>query len=210
MSPRSLLIALIAPALVSGFAACILNTHGFPDTSSGGAGGATTTSASTTTSSLLTTSSSTSSSISGCSMSTAPGDADCPLDCNSCNVTDKSCYINCTGTVCKNITMSCPLNWQCFVNCAGPGSCEAMQLHCPDQYTCAVSCSGPTSCKGAEVVCGGGLCTLTCGSGTAALDSCDGAKLTCGTGQCKANCTPSESNKPAVTCGSACACAQCP
>lgn len=100
----------------------------------------------------------------------------CPAQCTSCNVTTKSCVIDCANGANCNGNVACPVGWSCDVKCDTDNSCRN-----------GVTCAGSTSC------------TVEC----TAMGSCRG--VTCGTGKCDVECSGSQSCRD-VTCGPSCAC----
>lgn len=86
----------------------------------------------------------------------------CPAACDSCNVSMKTCAINCGqgGTVCGSV--SCPDGYACTITCSGTNSCGA--VNCADAASCVVNCSGGNMNNPAcsNVQCGDGPCNVKC------------------------------------------------
>jgi hypothetical protein len=123
-----------------------------------------------------------------------PGDAhpdtpgnNCPAECTSCNVSQKTCTIDCsqTSVVDCNNKVACPAGYHCDILCNRDGMCRN-GVDCTGGASCAVMCSSGNTCQGVE--CGPGPCDVTC-SGTS---SCEG--VSCNNScACDINCTGSQS-----------------
>jgi hypothetical protein len=101
----------------------------------------------------------------------------------------------------------CPQGFACTVQCDANLVCAMTTIVCPDAYDCRIVCdtTQPQACQNTIVKCSqAGPCNLECGAGSQA---CQGAKVTCGANACQASCVGTD--KPALTCGSACVCQGC-
>ncbi len=131
----------------------------------------------------------------------APGGA-CPSECTG-GCQDNQCTIDCVGTAkCDGADIVCPAGFDCVVVCNGVDACDSGSITCPPGFGCTVICGGGNdACGDQQIMCGAGPCRVDCGP-----DGCSGANVMCGSGPCTASCgTPA----PTVTCGGACACADC-
>lgn len=122
------------------------------------------------------------------------GDANnCPPGCSSCNVTQKTCTINCQLTSCSN-TVTCPAGYKCDILCNTDNACRN-GINCQLSTSCSVECSGKQSCQ--NVQCGPGPCDVAC-SGPA---SCRG--VSCNNScACDVTCTGNQSCEDTIQCTS--------
>jgi hypothetical protein len=140
-----------------------------------------------------------------CGIATPPVGGTCPGVCNGGCAND-ICIILCANSGCKNGTVTCPADFACEVQCPGAQDCQGATIACPAAHACTIACDGAQSCKGAAVTCSNdGPCALGCSN---ANQACQGVVVTCGGNACSATCA-GPNDPPALTCGSACACAGC-
>lgn len=120
-----------------------------------------------------------------------PDASTCPPGCTSCNVSQKTCTINCLGGNC-NGPVTCPKGYRCDIMCNTDNSCRN-GINCLEATGCTVSCSGKQSCQ--NVACGPGRCNISC-SGMA---SCKGVfcNNSCA---CDVMCTGTQSCGDTVVC----------
>jgi hypothetical protein len=135
----------------------------------------------------------------GTSIDAAKGDAPrtgdaapmCPPGCTSCNVTDKSCTIDCTKTSC-NTALACPAGYKCDILCNTDNSCR-QGINCRQGTGCNIECSGNQSCRG--ITCGSGACDVSCSGAS----SC--RNVQCGSScACDVTCTGNQSCPDAIFC----------
>jgi hypothetical protein len=88
--------------------------------------------------------------------------AECPDECDSCSVTNKTCTINCSNTSnCDNI--DCPNGYVCMISCSR--SCT--NVDCSDATACIVLCSGNASVNCGPIDCGTGVTCMCTATGSA-------------------------------------------
>jgi hypothetical protein len=132
-----------------------------------------------------------------------PGGA-CPEECDRCD--GDTCVFECDAiNECLSRNMVCPDGFACLVECEANASCALAQVTCPAEEACALDCARNNACPNLSMACGDGSCTGTCG----ATNSCVGVDVTCGTGACSAACAEAAVG-PALACGDACSCVDCP
>jgi len=120
----------------------------------------------------------------------------CPSECTSCNVTQKTCTVDCsqTGVVDCTQTVTCPAGYHCDILCNRDGMCRN-GVNCTGSASCAITCSAGNTCEGVE--CGPGPCDVTCSG----QSSCKG--VSCNNScACDVNCTGSQACQ-SVACPSA-------
>lgn len=134
----------------------------------------------------------------------APG-GNCPAACTRCEGT--TCVIGCDGfESCRDATLTCPEGFACRVDCSDEKACQKAEVTCPSDYPCELTCgTGNDACRDARLLCGTGLCTLTCND----IESCENAELDCGQDACRAVCIPGIQELPNVHCNEACSCEPC-
>lgn len=119
----------------------------------------------------------------------APGHVDapkvdgaaCPAGCTSCNVTQKTCTIDCGITSCSS-SVTCPAGYHCDIQCKTDNACRN-GVNCLAAASCSVECTGNSSCR--NVQCGPGPCDVGC-SGPS---SCSSEILCNNSCQCDVTCT---------------------
>lgn len=117
----------------------------------------------------------------------------CPAGCTTCNVTQKTCTINCMTTSCTN-TVTCPAGYKCDIQCNVENACRN-GVNCQQATGCIVECSGKSSCQNVE--CGAGPCDVTCSG----VSSCRG--VSCNNScACDVLCTGSQSCGDTIQCTS--------
>ena len=85
------------------------------------------------------------------------GNGNCPDECSSCNLGQRTCRIDCTASrPCGSV--KCPDGFECDVRCNNAGACG--EIDCAEGDGCEISCSGAASCGG--IHCGKGACTVDC------------------------------------------------
>lgn len=94
------------------------------------------------------------------------GGNNCPGQCTSCSVTQKTCVIDCQQGGCNN-SVSCPQGYKCDIRCDVEGSCTH-GVSCQNAAGCQVECSGRNSCQG--VSCGAGPCDVSCSGPSSCQD----------------------------------------
>jgi hypothetical protein len=113
----------------------------------------------------------------------------CPAGCTSCNVTQKTCTIDCALTSCVQ-QIKCPTGYHCDIQCKGDGACRN-GVDCQSAASCNVQCPGTSSCQ--DVQCGAGPCDVNC----TGVSSC--RTVTCGSScACDVTCTGSMSCRNAA------------
>jgi len=151
--------------------------------------------------------------VSGCGSDLLPvGGVQCPAGCNSCDLANRICFIDCiAGNACQSMTLACPADWACEVSCSGNASCQGAIISCPSLYACDITCSANGACSGLTVDCPTeGTCNLACTSGNG--NTCQNAVLDCLTSlnECTAACSvggPVTANCPV---SGMCSCSGCP
>ncbi|MFO0619259.1 MAG: hypothetical protein U0414_42115 [Polyangiaceae bacterium] len=132
---------------------------------------------------------------------TPPGGA-CPMACTG-GCANGVCIIDCNAAgACSGASIVCPAGFDCQVLCGGANSCANATVACPGRYACDVVCS--SGCTNLALGCDTGVCSLSCGNGTA----CSGTTVGCGASTCAASCNGS-SVFPTVNCGASCDCTTC-
>lgn len=120
----------------------------------------------------------------------------CPAQCSSCNLTQKTCAVNCTlvPALCKQ-AVTCPAGWSCDIVCAGDNACSSVD--CTAGTSCTITCSGQASCQ--SVDCGASACNVVCQG----RDSCRGidCQSSCA---CDVNCQNATSCLPKPMCPPTC------
>lgn len=119
----------------------------------------------------------------------APDGAGCPSPCTSCDLTARTCRVECSaGKPCGTVT--CPAGFDCTVRCASVGACT--NVDCSHGDHCDITCSGAGSCgnvtcsqRRCDVECTGGLAcgTISCASSCRCDVSCSG-NAACPVNQC--------------------------
>ncbi len=118
----------------------------------------------------------------------------CPPGCTSCNVTDKTCTINCAMTNCVGTAVVCPAGYKCDILCNTDSSCRTA-VNCRQAASCNIECSGTQSCR--NVACGLGPCDVSC-SGPS---SC--RNVACGSScACDVTCSGNQSCQDGIVCTS--------
>jgi hypothetical protein len=88
-----------------------------------------------------------------------PGDANnCPAQCTTCSVAQKSCVIDCQTANCTN-TVTCPPGYKCDIKCNADNSCRN-GINCQQAASCNIDCTGKQSCQ--NIQCGSGPCDVGC------------------------------------------------
>jgi hypothetical protein len=124
----------------------------------------------------------------------AMGSASCPAGCTTCNLTQKTCTINCmAGANCTN-TVTCPAGYKCEILCNTDNSCRN-GVNCQLGQACNVECTGKQSCQGVQ--CGAGPCDVAC----MGVASCKGVSCNASCA-CDVTCTGNQSCGDAVSCSS--------
>lgn len=118
----------------------------------------------------------------------------CPEDCDaaSCNVTERTCTMTCTGLGCGDVL--CPTGWDCTINCSA-GACD--QITCEPGADCRITCNGGGACG--DIECGDGVCWIVCSGGGAC------GVIDCNDASCDVECSGGGAC-PDVDCDSACRC----
>ena len=143
-----------------------------------------------------------------------PDASDCPMDCTSCDDLSHTCTIDCSQTNC-NVAISCPLGWNCTVDCTPDGSCSK-GVSCTNAASCTINCTGDNSCR--NIACGTGPCDVECnGQSSCRTVGCDNScrcDVDCGIGSsCEAvTCVSQQCRAPLGGCTSsnAAICDTCP
>lgn len=126
----------------------------------------------------------------------------CPPECDG-GCADGLCTIRCEGGECKAQTITCPVGFDCVVDCSTEdNACEGSSIDCPAAQACTVACgSGNKKCKNADIYCKDGPCRVECVGG----DTCDGTDVFCGSNSCDVTCAGG--GKPRVNdCAASCSC----
>lgn len=96
----------------------------------------------------------------------------CPSQCESCDLTDKTCRIECASNkACA--TVQCPAGYDCTIKCSNANACG--DIDCSQSNGCNITCSGGSSCR--NINCGAQACAINCGGVSS-----------CGTIDCAASC----------------------
>lgn len=136
-----------------------------------------------------------------CGDAPSPIDTNCPPACDKCR--NGTCVFECKDNECQFVTLACPADRPCEVDCKGANSCYQAVIDCPATYACDVVCDDDNACFGATQNCDSGTCTLECAGG---VNACFSSTLNCGSGECNAVCNTNAD--PTVNCGNACMCNQ--
>jgi hypothetical protein len=118
----------------------------------------------------------------------------CPQGCTSCNLTQKTCTINCMTGNC-NGAVSCPPGYHCDIQCNTDNSCRN-GVNCALAASCTVDCTGKSSCQGVQ--CGAGPCDIGC----IGVQSCRGVHCN-NSCKCDVSCTGNSSCASEIFCTSA-------
>jgi hypothetical protein len=111
-------------------------------------------------------------------------DSPCPSPCTTCNLTLKTCRIECSANrPCGNV--QCPLGFDCTIRCNNGNACS--NIDCAQSDGCDINCSGAGSCG-----------AINCGSQPCEID-CTGA-LSCSSIDCAASCRCDVSCNNMVAC----------
>jgi len=98
----------------------------------------------------------------------------CPSPCTSCDLTNKTCKIDCTSTKpCGSI--QCPVGYDCTIKCTGTGACS--NIDCNPGTACDITCTSGMAACGA-INCGPGECIVDCATPS-----------TCGNVDCVTSCS---------------------
>jgi hypothetical protein len=124
----------------------------------------------------------------------AMGSNGCPAGCTTCNVSQKTCTINCMAGANCATTVSCPAGYKCDILCNTDNSCRN-GVNCQLGQSCTVECSGKQSCQGIQ--CGPGPCDVAC----MGVASCKGVACS-NSCACDVTCTGNQSCGDAVSCTS--------
>jgi hypothetical protein len=118
----------------------------------------------------------------GTAIDAAKGDAPradaapmCPPGCTSCNVTEKTCTIDCTKTDCTT-TLVCPAGYKCDILCNVQSSCRS-GINCRSAAGCNIECSGGQSCR--NISCGLGPCDVSCSGPSSCRNVACGSSCAC-------------------------------
>lgn len=118
----------------------------------------------------------------------------CPPGCTACNLSEKTCTINCmAGANCTN-TVTCPTGYKCDILCNTDNACRN-GVNCQASKACNVECTGKQSCQ--NVQCGPGPCDVAC----MGVASCKG--VSCNSScACDVACTGNQSCTSGIQCTS--------
>jgi hypothetical protein len=126
--------------------------------------------------------------------SDARTDMNCPAPCTTCNLTQKTCTINCQSTNCTNNVITCPTGYRCDILCNVDNACRD-GINCKMSAACNVDCTGKSSCE--KVQCGPGPCDINCSGVSSCKDvSCANSCA------CDVTCTGNQSCQSGITCTS--------
>lgn len=101
--------------------------------------------------------------------------APCPSNCSSCDVSARTCTIDCATANCA-ARVVCPAGWACNVKCNAENSCRN-GVSCANTTSCSVECLGKSSCQ--DVVCGAGKCTVDCSGEQSCRNVACGSSCAC-------------------------------
>ena len=121
------------------------------------------------------------------------GSGSCPAQCTTCNVTQKTCSIDCQLSNCTN-TVVCPPGYKCDIKCNADNSCRN-GINCQQAASCAIDCIGKQSCQ--NVQCGSGPCDVGC----LGPQSCRGVQCN-NSCACDVVCSGNQSCFDAISCSS--------
>jgi len=131
-----------------------------------------------------------------CVFGTSPMDAPngCPPGCDDCNVSLKTCSIECrTPGACTQV--ECPAGYECDIVCES-NACPV--INCTGAAGCTIDCQGDESCP--AIACGAGYCDIECDDDACGQISC-GASCACdvncqavGGGRCGTQACPTSGN----------------
>ena len=99
----------------------------------------------------------------------------CPSACSSCNVSQRTCTINCQTSNCTN-TVVCPTGYKCDIMCNIDGSCKN-GINCLNGASCNVECQAKDSCQ--NVQCGTGPCAVNCAGASSCRNVACGSSCAC-------------------------------
>ncbi len=127
----------------------------------------------------------------------------CPSPCTSCDLTDKTCEVQCNaGSACGLV--KCPPGFDCTIRC---GSANCGDIDCAEGTHCKIDCSGQAACG--PINCGHAACEISCSGQDACLSidcaSACGCDVTCNanSGACPSMSCPMGDNGPCTRQGSA-------
>jgi hypothetical protein len=116
--------------------------------------------------------------------------AACPSPCSSCDLTAKTCKIEC-GASLPCGAVQCPAGFACTIRCSNANACG--DIDCAAGSGCDITCGGTNSCR--SINCGASVCNINC-SGQSACPSIDCAS-SC---KCDVSCNNTTNVCPSITC----------
>lgn len=94
----------------------------------------------------------------------------CPGQCNSCDIENRTCRIDCTqGQPCSNV--QCPSGYDCTIRCNSNSGQACGDIDCALAHSCDIGCSGTGACG--TVNCGTHECSIRCSGGPNACPMID-------------------------------------
>lgn len=115
----------------------------------------------------------------------------CPSPCTVCDLTDKTCEIDCTVQSKPCGAIQCPAGFDCTIRCTKPNVCG--DIDCSQSNSCDITCSATSACG--AINCGPHACDISC-SGTSACPMIDCAD-SC---QCDVSCNNTTNVCPSISC----------
>jgi len=117
----------------------------------------------------------------------------CPPGCSTCNVTQKTCTIDCQSSNCTG-QVACPAGYKCDIKCDSDNACRN-GVDCTAALSCNITCSSGGSCR--NVQCGLGPCDVACtGTGSCRSVACNASCA------CDVTCTGAQSCSSGIQCSS--------
>ena len=126
----------------------------------------------------------------------APGGA-CPDACTGgCN--GNTCIIACEANACKGVNITCPVGFDCQIECVGQHACQSTAIDCPADHDCSIQCDstvdGNHACEDVVFTCSNGPCSMNC----VGDEPCKGTAVNCGANACSVTCGLGNVGDPTV------------
>ncbi len=129
----------------------------------------------------------------------------CPTAVCTGGCNGSTCVIACGADECKSTNITCPVGFDCLIQCDGHHACQGTAIDCPADHDCSLVCTNAAdnhACEEVTFTCSNGPCSMSC-SGN---EPCKNADVLCGVNACDVACNLSAGNGPKVECGNACDC----
>lgn len=119
---------------------------------------------------------------------TGDGDVSCPAACTGgCN--GGTCIIACAADECKGDNITCPVDFDCRIQCIGHHACQDSFIDCPSDHDCTLVCDNPLdknhACERVAFNCSTGPCSIGCTGD----EPCKETEVNCGANTCSVTCS---------------------